>query len=163
MFIFVPRMVSLLRILLVIISLLGVLFTLVPLILISCILYMLSISLFSLPPQLHYSHLLRVLCYLRGTVSRCLFFPRSNSLHLQTYYDATWASDFSYRHSLSTYCIFLMFPSLLGRKQVEVPRSSAEVELRTMALVTMEVTWLRWLLEDFGVPSVCRLLFYLTI
>jgi hypothetical protein len=28
---------------------------------------------------------------------------------------------------------------------------SAEAELRAMDLVTAEVTWLRWLLEDFGV------------
>jgi hypothetical protein len=43
-------------------------------------------------------------------------------------------------------------PSLLGRlKQVAVSRSSAKAELRAMTLVTIEVTWLRWLLEDFGV------------
>jgi hypothetical protein len=34
----------------------------------------------SAPTQIHYSHLLRVLCYLCGTISRCLFFPRSSSL-----------------------------------------------------------------------------------
>jgi hypothetical protein len=28
---------------------------------------------------------------------------------------------------------------------------SAEAKLRDMALVTVEVIWLRWLLEDFGV------------
>jgi hypothetical protein len=38
-------------------------------------------------------------------------------------------------------------------KQVAVSRSSAEAELRAMALVTAEVTWLRWLLEDFGIPG----------
>ena len=32
----------------------------------------------SAPTQLHYSHLLRVLHYLRGTVTRRLFFPRSS-------------------------------------------------------------------------------------
>lgn len=32
------------------------------------------------PTRLHYSHLLRVLRYLRGTISRCLFFPSSTSL-----------------------------------------------------------------------------------
>jgi hypothetical protein len=32
--------------------------------------------------QIHYSHLLRVLRYLRGTISRRLFFPRSSSLQL---------------------------------------------------------------------------------
>jgi hypothetical protein len=32
-----------------------------------------------------------------------------------------------------------------------ISRSSGKTELRAMALVTVEVTWLRWLLEDFGV------------
>ncbi|WVZ64985.1 hypothetical protein U9M48_014422 [Paspalum notatum var. saurae] len=84
----------------------------------------------SAPTQLHYSHLLRVLRYLRGTISRHLFFPRS-----------TWASDSSDRRSLS----------LITKKQTAVSRSSTETELRAMALVTAEVTWLRWLLADFGV------------
>jgi hypothetical protein len=57
--------------------------------------------------QIHYSHLLRVLHYLRETISRRLFFSRSRSLQLQTYCDATWASDPSDRHSLSAYCVFL--------------------------------------------------------
>jgi hypothetical protein len=82
-----------------------------------------------------------------------LFFPRSISLQLQTYCDATWASDPSDRRSLSAYYVFLS-GSLISwktKKQVAVSRSSAEVELRAMALVTTVVTWLRWLLEDFGV------------
>jgi hypothetical protein len=45
--------------------------------------------------QIHYSHLLRVLRYLRGTISHRLFFPRSSSLQLLAYCDATWASDSS--------------------------------------------------------------------
>jgi len=103
--------------------------------------------------KLHYSHLLRVLRYLRGTISRRLFFPRSSSLQLQAYSDAIWASDSSDRRSLSAYCVFLG-GSLIAwktKKQVAVSRSSAEAELRALALVTAEVTWLRWLLEDFGV------------
>ena len=36
----------------------------------------------SAPTQLHYSHLLCVLRYLRGTISHRLFFPRSSSLQL---------------------------------------------------------------------------------
>jgi hypothetical protein len=61
----------------------------------------------SAPTSVHYSHLLRVLCYLRGTITRRLFFPRSSSLQLQAYSDATWDSDPSDRHSLSAYCVFL--------------------------------------------------------
>ncbi|GJN27583.1 hypothetical protein PR202_gb15614 [Eleusine coracana subsp. coracana] len=107
----------------------------------------------SAPTQLHYTHLLRVLRYLRGTMSRRLFFSRSSSLQLRAYCDATWASDSSDRRSLSAFCVFLG-GSLIAwktKKQTAVFRSSAEAELRAMALVTAEVTWLRWLLEDFGV------------
>jgi hypothetical protein len=64
-------------------------------------------QLVSAPTQIHYSHLLRVLCYLRGTSTRRLLFPRSSSLQLQAYCDATWASDPSDRRSLSAYCVFL--------------------------------------------------------
>ena len=61
----------------------------------------------SAPTSVHYSHLLCVLRYLRGTISQHLFFPRSSSLELQAYSDATWASDPSDRRSLSAYCVFL--------------------------------------------------------
>jgi hypothetical protein len=107
----------------------------------------------SAPTQIHYSHLLRVLRYLRGIISRHLFFPRSSSLQLQAYCDATWASDPSYRRSLSAYCVFLggSLVAWKTKKQVAVSRSSVEAELCAMALVTTEVTWLRWLLEDFDV------------
>jgi hypothetical protein len=61
----------------------------------------------SAPTQIHYSHLLCVLCYLHGTISCRLFFPRSSSLQIQVYCDATWASDPSDRRSLSAYCVSL--------------------------------------------------------
>uniref|UniRef100_A0ACD5UX14 Uncharacterized protein n=1 Tax=Avena sativa TaxID=4498 RepID=A0ACD5UX14_AVESA len=106
----------------------------------------------SAPTLVHYSHL-RVLRYLRGTISHCLFFPHSSTLQLQPYSDATWASDPLDRRSLSAYCVFLC-GSLIDwktKKHTTVSRSSAEAELRAMALLTAEVIWLRWLLEDFGV------------
>jgi hypothetical protein len=108
----------------------------------------------SAPTTVYYSHLLRVLRYLRGTITRCLLFPCSSSLQLQCYSDATWASDPMDRRSLSAYCLFLG-GSLIAwktKKQTAVSRSSVEAELRAMALLTAEVTWLRWLLVDFGVP-----------
>jgi hypothetical protein len=107
----------------------------------------------SAPTTVHYSHLLRVLRYLRGTITRRLFFPRSSSLQLQAYSDATWASDPVDRRSLSAYCVFLG-GSLIAwkmKKKTAVSRSSVEAELRAMALLTTEMIWLRWLLADFGV------------
>jgi hypothetical protein len=37
------------------------------------------------------------------------------------------------------------------KKNVVVSHSSAETELRATTLVTTEVTWLWWLLENFGI------------
>jgi hypothetical protein len=57
------------------------------------------------------------------------------------------------RRSLSAYCVFLG-GSLIAwktKKQTAVSHLSVEAELRAMALLTTEVTWLRWLLADFGV------------
>jgi hypothetical protein len=83
------------------------------------------------PTQIHYSHHLCILCYLHGTSTHCLFFPHSNSLQLQTYCDATWASDPSDHCSLSAYCVFLggSLMAWKNKKQEVVSRSSAEAEL----------------------------------
>ena len=43
----------------------------------------------SAPTSVHYGHLLRVLRYLRGTASRCLFYSRQSTLQLQAFSDAT--------------------------------------------------------------------------
>jgi hypothetical protein len=72
-----------------------------------------------------------------------LFFPRSSSIQLQAYFDATWVSDADCR-SLSAYYGFLG-GSLIARKikkQTVISHSSADAELQTMALATAKVTWL---------------------
>jgi hypothetical protein len=82
-----------------------------------------------------------------------MFFPRSSSLQLHAYCDATWVSDPSDCRSLSVYCVFLG-GSLIAwktKKQVAISYLSVEPELHAMSLVTAEVTWLRLLLEDLGV------------
>jgi hypothetical protein len=69
------------------------------------------------------------------------------------YSDATWGSNPSNFKSISAYCVFLG-SSLIAwktKKQIVVCRSSAEAELRVLAFVTAEVTWLRWPLPFFGV------------
>ena len=50
--------------------------------------------------------------------------------------------------------LFLLDGSLIAwktKKQTAVSHLSAEAELRAVTLLTAEVTWLWWLLEDFGV------------
>jgi hypothetical protein len=107
----------------------------------------------SAPTTLHYGHLLRVLRYLCGTIYSCLFFSSTISLQLSSYSDATWDTDPSDFRSISAYCVFLgsSLVSWKTKKQTVVAHSSAEAELRALACVTVEVTWLRWLLANFGI------------
>jgi len=61
----------------------------------------------------------------------------------------------NFKHTLMrpAHCVFLG-SSLIAwktKKQTTISHSSTEAELRAMATVADEVTWLRWLLEDFGV------------
>jgi len=107
----------------------------------------------SAPTSVHFGHLLRVLRYLRGTSSQCLLYPRGNPLHPHAYSDSTWASDPTYRRSVSSYCILLGSSPLAwkSKKQAAVSRSSTEAELRALATTTAEIIWLRWLLAEFGV------------
>jgi hypothetical protein len=73
---------------------------------ISYLVYILS-QFVSAPTIVHYSYLLCVLCYLRGMITRRLFFACSSSLQLQAYSDTMWASDPMDHRSLFTYCVFL--------------------------------------------------------
>jgi hypothetical protein len=43
----------------------------------------------SAPTSVHYGHLLRVLRYLRGTKTQCLFYDSTSPLQLHAYSDAT--------------------------------------------------------------------------
>ena len=87
----------------------------------------------SAPTQLHYSHL-RILRYLRGTVTQRLFFPRSSSLQLQAYCDATWASDHTDHRPLYAYFVFLGSSLIAWKtmKQTDVSRFTAEADLQAM-------------------------------
>lgn len=107
----------------------------------------------SAPTSVHYDHLLRVLRYLRGTTTQCLFYAASSPLQLRAFSDSTWASDPIDRRSVTGYCIFLGTSLLTwkSKKQTAVSRSSTEAELRALATTTSEIVWLRWLLADFGV------------
>jgi hypothetical protein len=75
-----------------------------------------------------------------------------NDLSLSLLFSFQLVTAYSDR-SLSAYC-FILGGSLIAwktKKQTAVSRSSAEAELRAMALLTTEMNWLRWLLADFSV------------
>jgi len=94
----------------------------------------------SAPTSIHFGvgHLLRVLRYLRGTSSWCLFYAHNSSLCLHAYSDTTWVSDPTDPRSVPGYCIFLGSSlAWKSRKQSTVTRSSTEAELWALATIVL--------------------------
>ena len=108
----------------------------------------------SAPHSVHYSAVLRILRYLKGTLFYGLRFSADSSLVLSDYSDANWGRDPTDRRSTTGYC-FLLGDSLISwrsKKQTVIARSTAKFEYRAIADASSELIWLRWLLTDMGVP-----------
>lgn len=107
----------------------------------------------SAPRTSHFSAVLRILRYIKGTLFHGLHFSATSSLELSGYSDADWAGDPTDRRSTTGYCFFLgdSLISWRSKKQTVVARSSTESEYRALADTTSELLWLRWLLTDMGV------------
>ncbi|XP_038875122.1 secreted RxLR effector protein 161-like [Benincasa hispida] len=106
------------------------------------------------PRTIHFTDVLRILPYVKGTLGHGLQFSSQASLVLSGYSDADWASDPTDRRSTSGYCFYLgdSLISWRSKKQRVVSRSSLESEYRAMDDATSKQLWLRWLLADMGVP-----------
>lgn len=109
----------------------------------------------SAPRTSHYSAVLHILRYVRGTLLHGLHFSADSSLLLTGFSDADWAGDPTDRRSITGYCFFLgdSLISWRSKKQTVVSRSSTESEYRALADSTSELLWIRWLLSDLGVPQ----------
>ncbi|TYK26219.1 putative mitochondrial protein [Cucumis melo var. makuwa] len=107
------------------------------------------------PRTIHFTAVLRILRYIKGTLGHGLQFSSQSSLVLSGYSDADWAGDPTDRRSTTGYCFYLgdSLISWRSKKQSVVSRSSTESEYRALADTTAELLWLRWLLADMGVPQ----------
>ncbi|XP_052114160.1 uncharacterized mitochondrial protein AtMg00810-like [Arachis duranensis] len=61
----------------------------------------------SAPRTTHYTAVLRILRYIKGTLFHGLYFFAHSTLSLQAYSNADWAGDPTDRHSNTGYCLFL--------------------------------------------------------
>jgi len=93
---------------------------------------------------------------------RGLFFSSGTFLQLEGYSDADWASCPNTRCSVSGWCMFLdsSLISWKSKKQACVSKSSIEFEYRAMSSACSEITWLRGLLGELGVPQLNPTPFY---
>ncbi|CAL1355334.1 unnamed protein product [Linum trigynum] len=107
------------------------------------------------PSQMHLDAAFRVLRYIKGSPGQGLFFPIDATLRLTAYCDADWGGSQRTRRSTTGYFITLGSAPISWRtkKQRVVARSSAEAEYRAMASTVREIIWLRWLLQELGVPQ----------
>ncbi|TYK18485.1 putative mitochondrial protein [Cucumis melo var. makuwa] len=107
------------------------------------------------PRTIHFTAVLRILRYIKGTLGHGLQFSSQSSLVLSDHSDADWAGDPTDRPFATGYCFYLgdSLISWRSKKQSVVSRSSTESEYRALASTTTELLWLRWLLADMNVPQ----------
>jgi hypothetical protein len=119
--------------------------------------------LYSNPSSTHWTALLRVLKYLRGTADHALVFQRTGKeLIIHGYCDADFAGDVSDRKSTSGFVFFLndSLISWRSKKQDCTALSTTEAEYVAMSLAAQELIYFRGLLSELGFsqdfPSVLR-------
>ncbi|KAL3629467.1 hypothetical protein CASFOL_026689 [Castilleja foliolosa] len=105
------------------------------------------------PLEPHWRAVKRILRYLSGTFRYGLDLNKSEYLNVVGFSDSDWAGDIDDRRSVSGYCVFLgrNLVSWSSKKQQCVSRSSTEAEYRSLAQVTSEISWIKYLLDELKV------------
>lgn len=107
------------------------------------------------PTQEHWTHVKRILRYLRGTTNHGLVYRRAESTvgQLEGFADANWATDVNDRHSVSGYLLQVHGSTTAWstKKQRTVALSSTEAECSALADCVCEVLWFRKLFGELGI------------
>ncbi|XP_074334009.1 secreted RxLR effector protein 161-like [Apium graveolens] len=105
------------------------------------------------PRTPHYTAVLHILRYVKGTIFHGLYYRYNSSLELNGYSNADWGGDPITGCSTTGFRFFLgdSLISWRSKKQSLASKLSAESEYRALADTTQELIWLRWLLEDMSV------------
>lgn len=104
------------------------------------------------PGMVHYRAALRVLVYLRGTLTQCLAYKPVPDSRLRAFVDADWSKRFSISGGVVE---FMGCPiHWLSRTQRSVSMSSTEAEYFAACLLARELLYFRDVLSDFGYMQV---------
>jgi len=102
-------------------------------------------------PQIHHwKAVKRLLRYVAGTHAFGIRFTSSTNQSIHGFADADWGADIDDRKSTTGYCVYLgdNIVSWSSKKQKTVSRSSTEAESRSIASITIEISWLNTLLRE---------------
>jgi hypothetical protein len=102
--------------------------------------------------KLHMEATLRVVRYLKGAPGQGLFFSSNNDFKLRAYCDLDWPGCPLIRKSTTGYCVFLrpLFIVWRLKQQKTISISSTEAKYRAIIEACCELTWLQYLLRNFG-------------
>lgn len=104
------------------------------------------------PGMAHYRAALRVLVYLRGTLTQSLVYKPVADSRLRAFVDADWSTRFSISGGVVE---FMGCPiHWLSRTQRSVSMSSTEAEYFAACLLARELLYFREILSDFGYTQV---------
>jgi len=105
------------------------------------------------PCSSHFDAATRVLRYLKGSVGKGLFLSASSFINLVGYADSDWAGCPTTRRSTTGYFTMLGSNpiSWKTKKQPTISCSSAEAEYRSLATLSSELQWLKYLLSDLSI------------
>ncbi|KAK2450175.1 hypothetical protein QL285_009307 [Trifolium repens] len=105
------------------------------------------------PCTSHMDAATRVLRYLKGSVCKGLFLSAASSINLVGYADSDLAGCPITRRSTTGYFTMLGSNpiSWKTKKQPTISRSSAKAEYRSLATLSSELQWLKYLLSDLGI------------
>ena len=94
-----------------------------------------------------------MLHYLKDNSEKGILFKKNNTLALEAYTDADYASSLVDRRSTTGYCTFLggNLVTWRSKKQNVVARSSAESKFRAIAQGLCELLWLKIILDDLRI------------
>ncbi|OWZ08870.1 polyprotein [Phytophthora megakarya] len=106
------------------------------------------------PSEIHWRAGIRVLKFLKGTISMGLRFQRTQQPigTIIGFSDANWGGDSASRRSTSGVLMKISGGPVIfkSKKQSSVALSTAEAEYMALALATQEIMWLRQLLAEMG-------------
>ena len=105
------------------------------------------------PREPHLQVACRVLHYLKGNLGKGILFKKNDTLALEAYTDADYASSIVDQRSTTGYCAFLggNLATWRSKKQNVVARSSVESEFRIIAQGLCELLWLKIILDDLRI------------